>query len=181
MTRGIGGRSGEGGRDLTNVYLAAAVLAVLVLLQATLLARVRVLGVAPNLLLVAVIAWSLLHGIEEGLLWGFVGGLGVDLVAGLPLGVSSLALMVVCFLGSIGKTTVFPGNLTLPIFVVALATPLHGWIILLTEAVAGTPVNWVTDTVRVIGPELLLNAALTIPVYPLLSGLRRAGGRKTEF
>jgi len=64
VTRGIGGRTGAGGRDLTNVYLALVVLAALVLLQATFLGRIRVLGVTPNLLLVAVIAWSLLHGIE---------------------------------------------------------------------------------------------------------------------
>ena len=181
MTRGIGGRTGAGGRDLTNVYLALVVLAALVLLQATFLGRIRVMGVTPNLLLVAVIAWSLLHGIEEGLLWGFIGGLGVDLVAGLPLGASSLALMTVCFLAGIGKTTVFPGHLTLPIFVVALATPLHGWIILLTEALLGAPINWVAETVRVIGPEILLNAALTIPVYPLLRGLRRATGSRAEL
>jgi rod shape-determining protein MreD len=153
------------------------VLAGLVLIQATLLTRLRFFGTAPNLLLVAVIGWSLLQGIEEGLLWGFIGGLGIDLVAGMPLGTSSIALMAISFLAKIGKTTVFPGNLTLPVFIVALATPVHGWIVLLIETLRGMPINWVTQTVQVIAPELLLNAALTILAYPVLRGLNRVIGR----
>jgi rod shape-determining protein MreD len=177
MARKIGGHSGPGSRDFTNIYLVLVVLASLVLVQATLLTRVRLWGTAPNLLLVAVIAWSLARSIEEGLLWGFIGGLGVDLVAGMPLGTSSLALMASSFLAGIGQTTVFPGNLTLPVFVVGLATLAHGWIMLLIAAGRGLPVNWVTNTVQIIGPEILLNAALAIVVYPALSVLGRAVGR----
>jgi hypothetical protein len=48
---------------------------------------------------------------------------------------------------------------------------------LLIAAGRGLPVNWVTNTVQIIGPEILLNAALAIVVYPALSVLGRAVGR----
>ncbi|OIO90401.1 MAG: rod shape-determining protein MreD [Anaerolineae bacterium CG2_30_64_16] len=169
-------------RNLSNLSLTLTVVALAVLLQATLLTRVRVLGVSPDLLLVAVVAWSLLHGATEGLIWGFIGGLGLDLVAGMPLGTSSLALMAICFLAGLGTNSVFAGNLLLPIFLAGLATPVHGWIILLSAQLRGLRVDWIASTVRVIGPGILLNAALMVLVYPALRGLAtRVGAQQMEW
>jgi rod shape-determining protein MreD len=153
-----------------------------VLAQATLLTRIRLLGASPNLLLVVVLTWSLLQGVEEGVVWSFIGGLGIDLISGGALGTSSLALMSICLLASLGTTSVFAGNLLLPIFLVALATPLHGWLILLTHQLRGLHVNWLASTVRVIGPELLLNALLIVLVYPMLRWLAvQIGAEKMKW
>ncbi len=179
MARPTGGSARRVFQDYTDVYLSLVLVAMMVLLQATLLARLRVWGASPNLMLVAVISWSLVRGVEEGLLWGFVAGLGVDLVAGQPLGTSSLALMPVCFLANASKISVFASNLLLPILIVALATPVHGWIILLIATGRGQNVSWLAETMHVIGPELLLNAGLVILVYPMLRWLsgQVAGGK----
>ncbi len=149
----------------------AAVLALVVLVQATLLARVRLVGASPNLLLVVVVCWSLIRGLYDGLIWGFVGGLALDVIAGLPLGTSSLALMATTPLAGLGKNSVFPGSLTLPVLLVALATPVYGWLVLLTELLRGIPVDWLASSVRVIGPEIAINGALVIVVYPVLRWL----------
>ncbi len=142
-----------------------------VLVQATLLARIRLEGAAANLPLVIVVCWSLLRGPLEGALWGFAGGLLLDLVAGLPLGASSLALMAVCPLANLGKKSIFPGRSTLPVLLVLLATPVFGWIVLLARAMGGLAVDWLIATVRIIGPEMVLNALLTLPAYPVLRWL----------
>jgi hypothetical protein len=49
-----------------------------------------------------------------------------------------------------------------------LATPVFGWIVLLTQQLRGLPVDWVDSTARVIGPEAALNVAAMVLVYPLL-------------
>jgi rod shape-determining protein MreD len=149
----------------------AVVLTLVVLVQATLLARVRLIGATPNLLLVVVVCWSLIRGLYDGLVWGFVGGLALDVLAGLPLGTSSLALMATTPLAGLGKNSVFPGSLTLPILLVALATPVYGWVVLLSEMIRGIPVDWLASTVRIIGPEIAFNAALTVIAYPALRWL----------
>jgi rod shape-determining protein MreD len=159
----------QGNRRRADIYLALVILAFAVVVQGTLLSRLRILGITPNLLLVIVVSWSLARGVTEGLIWAFIGGLGVDLIAGLPVGTSSLALMPVCFLAGIGRNSVYTHSVFWPMLLVALATPLHGWIVLLILQFLGMPVDWVSTTVRVILPELILNILLTIPVYP---GLR---------
>lgn len=155
-------------RRTADLYWMAALLLLIVLLQGTLLSRIRFLGAHPNLLLTVVVCLSALRSVSDGLLWGFVGGLGIDLVAGMPLGTSSLALMPTTFLVGIGRSSIFANNLALPMLLVILATPVHGWIILLTQMVRGVPVDWGATTLRVIAPEMALNALLTALAYPIL-------------
>lgn len=157
-----------------DLYLALIILSLVVLVQGTILSRIRMLGVSADLLLVTVVTWSLTRNVQEGLVWAFVGGLGADLVSGMPLGTSSLALMPTCFLAGIGRSRVFAQNVFWPILLVTLATPLHGWIVLLTQQLRGVPVNWVDSTLRIILPELALNIGLTLPIYP---GLRWLAAR----
>ena len=159
------------GRLLSRNSLALLGLALVVLIQATVLSRIRVLGASPNLFLVSTIAWGLLYSVREGVIWAFAGGLGLDLITGTPLGTSSLAAMTACLLTGLGRNRVFANNLWWPMVVVALATPVYGWIVLLTQQVRGLPVDWVASTVRVIGPELVLNVATMVVVYPVLRAL----------
>jgi rod shape-determining protein MreD len=171
------------GRSLrsANLYVALAVLALAVLAQGTLLSRLRLLGATPNLFLVIVVCWSLVRSIDEGLVWGFLGGLGLDLIAGAPLGMLAIALMVPCFLSALGRNRVFAGNMLLPVMLVAAATPIHGWIITGIQQVRGLPVNWPEITLRVVLPEMGLNVAMTLLAYPLLRWLSdRLHGRSTE-
>jgi rod shape-determining protein MreD len=147
-----------------GIYLVLLGLAVAVLLQATILTRIRFFGAQPDLLLVLVVCWSLQYGVSEGLLCAFIGGLALDVVAGLPLGASPVALMSVCLLTSFGRRSVYAGNVWLPLFFVVLATPVHGWIMLLIRRLQGVSVDWLQTTLEVILPVLFLNILLTIIV-----------------
>ena len=158
-------------RHTADLYWMLVALTLIVLIQGTLLARLRFFGAHANLLLIVVVCWSLLRGVSDSLAWGFFGGLGIDLIAGMPLGTSSLALLPTSFLAGIGRSSVFANNLVLPILLVALATPIHGWIVLLTQQLRDIPVDWGGTTLRVIMPELALNALLTVVVYPSLRWL----------
>ncbi len=54
---------------------------------------------------------------------------------------------------------------------VAVATPLHGWLLLLMRQLRGAPVDWGGTTLGVIIPELLLNVILASLIYPVLRRL----------
>ena len=154
-----------------SIYLLLLGLILVVLVQATLLNRVRILGVQPDLLLVIVVCWSLLHGFQDGLLWAFAGGLGIDLVAGLPLGASPLALMPVALFSSLGRSSVYASNTWLPVLLVAAATPLHGWVLLLIRQLLGASIDWLAATQHVVLPAIVPNALLALIVARLLRKL----------
>lgn len=182
MSEQTGKRLGVIRGSFANLYLVLAILAAAVLIQGTLLARIRLAGAHPNLMLVLVVSWSLLEDVSTAMFWGFIGGLGLDLIAGLPLGTTSLALILICPLAGLGTHSIFAGNLLLPILTVVLATPLHGWVILLIQQLLGRPVDWIASTTGVIGPEIALNSLLVLPVYPLLRRLAaQLGAPRAEW
>lgn len=145
-----------------NLYLAFGGLALVVLTQATLLSRIHFIGAQPDLLLVLVVCMSLFYGINEGLLLAFAGGLALDVITGFPLGTSPLALMPVCFLGVIGRKSVYVNNLVLPMLLVALATPVQGVLMLFIRELRGMTFDWGGAMTHVVLPALGLNLILTV-------------------
>jgi rod shape-determining protein MreD len=156
---------------LTGISPLLLVPLLVVIVQATLIARIRLGGACPDALLAVVVAWGLLQGIGAGIAWAFAGGLLFDLVAGLPLGTSSLALMTVCFLTGLGETNLFQGNIFLPVIVIVLATPLHAGMVLLTEQLRHLYVDWAGVALRIVLPEMVLNIVTVVLVYPVLRWL----------
>ena len=76
-----------------TVYVAIPLMLLLAVLQTAVLPRFPILGLTPLLPLLVVISWTLLHGLEEGLVWGFTAGLAMDLFSIGPLGATALAYM----------------------------------------------------------------------------------------
>jgi rod shape-determining protein MreD len=94
-TRGRGGRSLRSGWG-TGVRAALVILVVLVV-QATLMADLRVAGALGDLVLVLVVAAGLTGGPDRGATYGFVAGLGYDLVLDTPFGLSPLVYALIGF------------------------------------------------------------------------------------
>lgn len=159
-----------------GIYAGAVTLLVVVLLQATILSRIHFLGAQPDLLLVLVVCWSLVYGVSEGLILAFAGGLLIDLIAGLPLGTTPLALMPVCFLGVIGRSSIYVNNIWLPMLLVAIATPIEGFLMVMIRQLRGVPVDWQGTAVQVILPALVLNVVLT----PFIARLLRRFGPRAQ-
>src|SRR5206468_470037 len=85
---------------------AAVVLFVAAILQVSIFTQVHVLGGAPDLLLVTLVAVSLLRGSMLGAAGGFFAGLLVDTATLGQLGMTSLVLTIAGYwIGRYGETT----------------------------------------------------------------------------
>lgn len=151
-------------------YLSIPVLALAVVIQATVLPELRIAGGAPDLLLLLVLGYSLLQGFERGVVWAIVGGLLHDLVSAVPEGVTSLAL--VATIGAvaliIGRNT--PRNLVIPPLLAAGATALYHVVVLVTLLLVGRPLPIPALLMYVTVPTAVYNLVLMVPVYHLLAG-----------
>jgi rod shape-determining protein MreD len=83
----------------------AVVLVVAVLIQSTVLARLRLAGVRPDLLVLAVVSVAVATDPTTGAVFGFVAGLVADLLFDLPVGVSALVYTAVGF--TVGTVRVY--------------------------------------------------------------------------
>ena len=82
---------------MRRLLLLAAVLVVAVLVQSTVLARLRLAGVRPDLLVLAVVSVAVATDAGVGAVFGFLAGLVADLLFDLPVGVSALVWTAVGF------------------------------------------------------------------------------------
>ncbi|HEY63613.1 MAG TPA: rod shape-determining protein MreD [Caldilineae bacterium] len=150
----------------------------LAVLQATLLPRIAILNVHPDLVLLTVVSWALLRGMGEGLAWAFVGGLWIDVLSGGPFGLSSLSLVIVAFLASLLEAGVFQEHIVLVMLAVAAAGLLHGLLYLFFLRMGHHPAATLAAVWRVVIPSALYTSLFTPIVFPAMRWLHRATGRE---
>ena len=156
-----------------NGYWTFALLIALVVLQTTLAPHVTVLGVHPDLPLIAVTAWSLLRGTEEGMLWALIAGVAMDFLSGAPFGMSTLPLLIVAFGAGLSQRGIFRFDLVIPILVIPVATLVYQATMLAWLKAFGWPVSWVDGLSRIILPSVLINTFLMPGFYWLLRLISR--------
>jgi len=156
-----------------SLYLVLPFLILAAVVQSTLAHLFRVGNVKPDLVLLVVISWSLLRGSREGVVWGLLGGLGLDLFSGAPFGASAVGLMAAGLLAGEGETNIFKGNILLPVFFAPLGTVTYYGALLVVFALIGQPLPMVSSFSQVILPAAVMNAAVIPFVYVFMRWLER--------
>jgi rod shape-determining protein MreD len=157
--------------------LSVPVLLVAAILQSTLFKQLNFYGAVPNLVLIIVVAWGLLRGGRESYLWAFVGGLALDLLSGGPLGLSSLALLLIAALISLTEGHVHSHATLLALAAAALGTLAFDTVLILGLALGGRQ-PWVPAGVEPLARQTLtamaVNTLLMLPTHRILRRLYRA-------
>ena len=154
---------------MRRLLALAVVLVVAVLIQSTVLARLRLAGVRPDLLVLAVVSVAVATDPTTGAVFGFVAGLVADLLFDLPVGVSALVYTAVGF--TVGTVRVYvTSHRPLVHLVLAGAASLASvWCCGLLLRVFDLS-SWATVTRA--GPLVALyNLLLTPFVYPVVLAL----------
>jgi rod shape-determining protein MreD len=156
-------------------YLAAGlVLLPAAILQVTLAPRLEVAGAFPNLVLLAVVGWTLVRGAGAGIRWAIVGGLCLDLVAPGPLGVHPLALAAAAYGTGFLQRSFEADPVLLPGASGALATVAYNLVLVAVSDLLGHPIQLLPVLQAWIAPSALYEALLTPLALLLLRRLDRA-------
>jgi len=114
------------GRDLKAIVAAFFIMAACVVLQSTILGKVAILGVRPDLALVVLMFVALRRGSMTAQVSGFAAGIVEDLVSASPVGFHMLLRTLIGFLYGIFSGNVFVDPLLMPIVLTIVATILKG-------------------------------------------------------
>jgi rod shape-determining protein MreD len=161
-----------------NLYATVGLLASVAVVQTAVAPALTFFGVQPDFMLVVVVGWGVLRGVEESLIWGAIGGMALDLLSGSPFGVFTFSLVLVSFLTGLGEINVFRANILLPGATVVVATVIYNGLILAMLQLMGRPVTWDPGLVRLIAPAVVLNVICLTVVYGPLRWLHRRTGRE---
>ena len=146
-------------------WLGAAFAFFLALFQAASIDQFKVLGVAPNLMLVLLVAWLVVRGLDDVLPMVAVAGITLGLVGLQTPGLVLLALLPIAGLGFVRELHVIHSDLLLVLVLVAAATLAYEAILLLSVMATGGVLDISTAVTRALVPAAIVNVAIAPPVY----------------
>ncbi len=154
-------------------YLSLPLLILAVAIQSGMAPQLRILGGAPDLVFLFVLAWSVHARLEEGVTWALVGGILEDLLSVTPVGTSSIGLIIMVFVINQLSAQVYTISfLLLAVFTVAgtLFQQVINYILLF---LAGGQIDMLADLSYVIIPTIVYNFIFIWPVYWFLRWFQR--------
>src|ERR1043166_126260 len=105
-------------------YIGALLLFIASLVQSVVLPQTVPVAARPQFVVLLVIAVCLVESLYDGAIWGFMGGLMLDLMnlPLFPVGSNALILVLVALLASMGRASPFHNRLILPLVVAFTGT-----------------------------------------------------------
>jgi rod shape-determining protein MreD len=156
----------------SSIFLAVPLMVVLTVLQTAVLPYFPLFGVTPSLPFLVALAWGLLRGVNEGVVWAFIAGFFMDLFTAAPVGGLALTYMIAVLAASV-INDVLPANRTvIPMLLAAIATIIQQLLYAIFLAIFGYSIVQVIAASLL--PTVLLHAFLILPIYWLLYLLQRA-------
>jgi len=149
-----------------TLLLAAVGATVMAVVELTVGPYLLVGTTQPHLVLVVGIVVTVAVGLEAGLVWAFVGGLVLDVLAQRPLGSSAFALLL-----CVGATAVLARllvriRLLVPIVATLVLSLAYSMILFLAFNALDARIP-VTDPVSVLLPSVIYDTALAALIGPL--------------
>ena len=156
----------------STVILAIPLMALLTVLHTAVLPHFPILGVVPSLPFLVALAWGLLRGVTEGVIWAFIAGFFMDLFTAAPAGGLALTYMI-AVLVAILINEVLPANrFVIPMLLAAIATIIQQLLYTIYLGLFGY--NMVQSISTSLLATVLLQAFLILPIYWLLYLIQRA-------
>jgi rod shape-determining protein MreD len=165
-----------------TLLLAAVGATLTALLELTVGPYLRVATAQPHLVLVVAIVVTVAIGLEAGLVWAFLGGLVLDVLAQRPLGSTAFALLL-----CVGATAVLDRFLVhlrpiIPIPATFILSVLYSMILLVAFSALRTPIP-VADPFGLVLPGAIYDTILAAAIGPLIISIhdRRAEVERVDW
>jgi cell shape-determining protein MreD len=153
--------------------LAFPILGILLVLQSAILSQIPLLQGTTDLVLLALVAWSLQRRVRTAWQWGIIGGLLVGFVSAVPF-----VVFVFGYLLTVGFSLLLRQRIwQVPLLAMFIATFFGTLVIHLATLVAlrvnGTVLPLGDALNLIILPSILLNLLLALPFFTLFSDLAK--------
>lgn len=131
--------------------------------QTAVMPHISILGVSPQLPFLVALAWGLLNGRQEGMVWAFFAGFFMDIFSISPIGLTAFVYLVSVTAVLLIQELFPTSRVIMPIILTALATAIQLILYILTLWVLtqGSSLPALTTMPNLI----LLNTIAMLPLY----------------
>ena len=146
-----------------SIYLAIPLMILLGLLETAVLPHIPLFGTTLQLSFLVALAWGLVYGLEEGVVWAFFAGILTVLFSITLLSVSSLSFLLRRIAVLWFKQALPASHLLLPAALAALATIVTFILNLLLLRLFNTISDF--QSITILPTMLLINLLAILPLY----------------
>lgn len=151
--------------------IAFPLLALVVILQSTVVSQIMLLAGYADLMLVVLAAWALKVDASIAWLWAISGGVMVSFVSGMPWPVTLIGYLFVVLLAQLLRKRIWQAPLLAAFSVIFVGTVSMNGLALIVLNLSGTPLPIGDSLGLVLLPSLLLNLLFAVPVYVMMRDL----------
>lgn len=148
-------------------------LALLSILQSVIISDLTFIDGRPDLVLLAVISWAIIGHQKESMILAFFGGLFLDLLSGLPIGVSAINLIVITYLVSFSEGRFWESHFLMPLGVGLISSLFFYAFHLVNNLILGPSFDLSLALFRIVLPGTFLNLLLILPATQLANAFDR--------
>jgi hypothetical protein len=161
-------------------YVLGGVFAfLLAIVQASSVEQFHILGVAPNLMLVMLVSWLVVRGLDDALPMIAVSGITLGLVGLQTPGLVLLALLApLALLGAVRELKVIHSETVLIIALVLGSSLMYESIMLAGVMATGGVFQPLQGMTEIVLPAAMVNLAIALPVYLVMRLARPAAPRR---
>lgn len=155
------------------VLMAFLVFIPLLVIQIGILSNLPLLQGYPDLILLAILAWSLRPEVRTAWQWGIIGGLLMILVSAMPVGVYLIAYLLVVFIAQLTRRMVWRLPFLTMLVMTIIGTFLTEGLSLVVLQLLGRdlPIRFFFGAIFI--PSVLYNLILALPIYAVIGELAR--------
>ncbi|GAC1354921.1 MAG: hypothetical protein NVS4B8_09500 [Herpetosiphon sp.] len=118
-----------------------------------------------QLVLIAVIAWTLLRGLAAGTRWAIYGGVSLAIITPQPIGADLLALTLVAVLIAVATEDFPQDTLLLPTVSVTIGSLVYGVVQAIILRLTGHPLAWLQYALTIVLPQTFVNTVIAVPSF----------------
>jgi len=154
-------------------YLSVLILGLAAAAQSTLVPQIRLLGGAPDVVFLIVVAWSVNASLDESVLWALIGGILQNLLSAAPLGTASMGMVLVVFALDAMRRQVYRVGLPLLILIIIFGSFLHQLVVMLILSLSGFEILFLDNLRYVVAPTIAYNLVFVWPIYWFIRRVQR--------
>lgn len=153
-----------------SIILSTFILLCSVIIESSILSNIYFLQVVPDLLLICSVYFSLLNGKIYGETTGFISGIFLDFISGVPFGFNCLFRTIIGYISGLFSNTIIISGIFIPMISIGIATIIKNFLIILISVFYPTIVIHVTNFISYkFLFELVENIILAPFIFKLLS------------
>jgi len=153
---------------MIRVIVIGIIIIVSVLLETTVIEHISIFGIAPQLTLPIIVAYSMLRGENAGTLVGFISGLLKDILLGQAIGLFAMLGMLVGYFAGRPFRDFFRESYLLPMLLTGILSFIYSFIIYMFYSLTIAPINMFYHLGTVILPVAIYTMILSILIYRIL-------------